>query len=203
MNTMMNTITLRWLTQQGACPEGKQWFREHENPDAVATLESLIEDGKLEWANWLIVRVMERKQYLQYAVFAAEQVIDLFEREYPSDERPRKAIEAVRRCIEDDSPENRDAAWAARAAGDAAGDAAWAARAAGAAAWAARAAGAAAGDAAWAARAAGDAAWAAGAAGDAAGEAAWAAGAAGDAAGDEMQKRILVYGMSLLREAQA
>jgi len=192
MNTMMNTITLRWLTQQGACPEGKQWFREHENPDAVTTLESLIEDDKLKWGNWLIVRVMERKQYLQYAVFAAEQAIDLFEREYPSDERPRKAIEAVRRCIEDDSPENRAAA---RAAGDAAGDAAWAAaRAAG----AARAASTAAGAAGEAARAAGDAA------GDAAWAAAWAAStAAWEAAGDEMQKRILDYGISLLKKAQS
>jgi len=118
-----------------------------------------------------------------WACDMAEDVLPIFEREYPDDMRPRNAIQAGRDYADGKiTAAARDAAWAAAwaaaraaawgAAGDAAWDAAWAA--AGAAAWAA--AGAAAWDAAW--DAAGAAAWAA--ARDAAGAAAW--GAAGDAA---------------------
>ena len=99
-----------------------------------------------------------------YACDCAEHVLGLFEKGYPADKRPRKAIEMARLFAEGKaSKEDLAAARAAAraAAWDAAGDAAWAARAA-------------ARDAAWAA--ARDAAWAAReAARDAAGAAAWAA----------------------------
>jgi len=110
------------------------------------------------------------RQAREFAADCAERVLPVWERDYPQDARPRRAIQAARDyalgLIDD-------------AAGAAAGDAAWAA------AWAA------AGDAAWAAArdaagaaaraAAGAAAWAAAwdaaraAARDAAGAAAWAA----------------------------
>ena len=81
----------------------------------------------------------EQEQRLIAADFA-ERVLPLFEAQYPDDDRPRKAIDAVRAYARGEiTKEQLDAAW------DAAGDAAWAA------AWDA------AGDAAWAA--AGDAAW--------------------------------------------
>jgi hypothetical protein len=122
----------------------------------------------------------DKKDSVMLAIYAAELVIDIFEKQYPNDKRPRNAIEAAKTYLK--APN--------RAASAAAGDAAWAARAAagaasaaGAAAWAASAA---AGAAAWAARdAAGDAARAASAAaGDAARAASAAAGDARDAAGD-------------------
>ena len=130
---------------------------------------------------------MTRPQYLSYAIYAAEQVIDIYEKKYPDDKRPRNAIEAARVVLKNNNAKTRAAAWAARAAAEAAARAAaWAAGdAAGAAAWAAGDAGAA-----WAA---------AGAAGDAAGAAAWAAaGAAAGAARAAMQIKILKYGIKLL-----
>ena len=53
---------------------------------------------------------------VQYAVFAAEQVIDLFEQKYPDDKRPREAIEAAKKCIDDPSEKNKVAAAAYTAA---------------------------------------------------------------------------------------
>lgn len=82
-----------------------------------------------------------------FACDCAEDVLPIFERDFPGDDRPRRAIEMARRFAVGDA--TRDELAAARdAAGDAEKAAAWAA------AWAA------AGDAAWAA----EAAWAAGAA---------------------------------------
>ena len=97
-----------------------------------------------------------------FAADCAEHVLPIFERAYPTDDRPRKAIEAARAYARGEI---------SAAARDAAGGAAWAAAGA-----VAGAAGAVAG-----------AAWAA--AGDAAGDAAGAvAGAAWAAAGDAFQR---------------
>jgi hypothetical protein len=113
-----------------------------------------------------------------FACECAEHVLPIFEKEFPNDDRPRKAIEIARKfangkATKDELDAARDAAYAAAraaaraAAWDAAGNAAGAA--ARAAAWdaAGNAAGAAARDAAW--DAAGNAAW------NAAWAAAWAA----------------------------
>ena len=141
----------------------------------------------------LLAAVNIESELRLFAADCAEHVLWIYERDYPGDDRPRKAIEAARvyaRGEIDAAAEAaaRDAARAAArdAAGDAAWDAAWAAEgdAAGDAAWAA--ARTTAGAAAWAAAwdAAGDAARAA--AGAAARDAAWDAArdAEGDAAGD-------------------
>ena len=74
-----------------------------------------------------------KKDSVSLAIFAAELVLNIFEKEYPKDKRPREAIEAAKRWLKKPSEKNRDAARTA-------GDAAWAAWAAGDAAWAARAA---------------------------------------------------------------
>ena len=167
-------ITQKQLKDWLACTDGYKWACGilKDKPMEVKKFLKITADHRLDWANWVIVRVMTYDQSVSYAVFAAEQVIDIYEKKYPDDKRPREAIEAAKKCI----GLKGDAAWAARAAGDAAraaGDAAWAA---GAAAWAA------AGAAAWAAA---GAAWAA-------------AEAAGAAAQKQIQLKILEYGLSLL-----
>jgi hypothetical protein len=194
-------LTKEWLAEKDACSEGVKWFLNQKENDSVKVIKKLVIDNHWDWANWLIVRVMTRPQYLAYAIFAAEQVIDIFDKKYPKDKRPRQAIDAAKEVLKNDTP----AVWAA--AVDAAGDArasAWAAWAAGdarASAWAAWAASVdasvdAAGASAWAAvDAAGASAWAS----------AWAAGGAGDsaraAALNEMSQRIIDYGIDLLGRA--
>jgi len=177
-------ITLEWLKEQRACDAGIVWFRSQEQTNSTCVLKALMDEQRYDWANWLIVQMMTRPQFLAYAIFSAEQVIGIYEKKYPGDARLRNAIEAARKVLEDDTLENRAAARAARAA-------AWVAAAeaaAGAAAGAAEAA-------AWAAGAAAGAT--AGAAAEAA-EAAAAAGAAGAAARIKMQTLILNYGIKLL-----
>ena len=150
---------------------------------------SVIQDDKSCWSKMRLTKCYRwrKEDSVALALFAAESVLELFEKQYPEDKRPRQAIEAARVWLKDPSEENKDAARAAaRAAAWAAGAAAWAAEDA---AWAAR-------DAAWAA---GAAAWAAGAAARAARaaaeDAAWAAARAAGAAflqraEDWMQERI-------------
>ena len=122
----MKKITIEWLAQKNACQEGYSWFtKQNKEFEPIELIDLLIKENQLEWANWLIVRVMDYSQYVSYAVFAAEQVIKNYEKQYPDDKRPRTAIEAAKKCIKNPSDENKkEAVNAARAAYSAANSAA-------------------------------------------------------------------------------
>jgi hypothetical protein len=187
-----------------ACDRGYQWWLENDKPtDVIATAKRLNSDDHNDWANWLIVRFMTHEQKVQYAIFAAEQVIDIYEKKYPDDDRPRKAIEAAKNYLKDKSLENKNAAYT---------DAAYAAYVAAYAAYAAYAADAAADAADAAAYAAytaaasyAYAAYTTAAAAASYAYAAYTAAAAAYAAADdasvkkEMQNKILEYGVGLLK----
>lgn len=135
-------ITKEWLKSKSACTEGYEWSLKQKGFDTgievIKFLGMLVDDNHWNWANWVIVRVMTPPQYLAYAIYAAEQVIDIYEKEYPKDDRPRKAINAAKEVLRSDTVGNRDAAMAAAEAAMAAAGAAEAS--AWAAAWAAEAA---------------------------------------------------------------
>ena len=108
-------VTTRWLNAHDACDDGVARFKRVHGTSAplVDVIEGHITDGTLDYANWLIVREMAYRQYVSYAVFAAEQVIDIYEAKYPDDSRPRMAIEAAKKCIEHPTRANKSAADAA------------------------------------------------------------------------------------------
>ena len=110
-------ITEEFLKDIHPCDEGYQWWLNHGRPaDSQATLETLIADEQEDWANWLIVRLMNHKQKIAYAIYAAEQVISIYKLKYSKDDRPQKAIDAAKKCLSDTSTKNKDAAYAAAAA---------------------------------------------------------------------------------------
>jgi len=124
-------ITKRWLIRQQACWEGIDWFLTQKNREPRALLRALIKENQpLEWGNWFLSRKLKRIDKVRYAVYAAKQVLGLFEEEYPNDDRPRKAIKAVEKYIKNPTKKNKEAAYAAADAAHAAYAAAYAARAA-------------------------------------------------------------------------
>jgi hypothetical protein len=76
-------ITEKWLNEKDACAGGQKWFKNQTETDGVMVVKKLLAENKLDWANWLIVRIMVKGQYVKYAVFAAEQVAYLWEYKYP------------------------------------------------------------------------------------------------------------------------
>ena len=102
-------ITKEWLESEDACSDGREWFFNQEKIDVIEVSNELIKQNKLDWCNWLITKAMKRKQCIQYAIYAAEQVIDIFEKEYPDDKRPRKAIDAAKLYLEKPTKENEAA----------------------------------------------------------------------------------------------
>jgi hypothetical protein len=202
----MNKITVAWLQDRNACISLDEMKEAEKIGDPIKILNKLMKKDRFNDANWVITKCMNKKQCVQYAIFAAELVIDIFEKIYPNDKRPRLAIEMAKKYLKKQSQKNKIAA-AAAAAADAAADAAAACAAADAAA-AYAAADAAADAAAYAAVAAAAAADAAAyAAADAAADAAaYAAAAAADAAADAadadadaIKEKIINYGIKLLK----
>lgn len=123
----MKELTVGWLENWDACSDGIAWFKSCGNVNDAEVMESLLVENKLDWANWLVVRLLVREDAIRYAIFAAEQVIGIFESEFHDDVRPRRAIDAALAVLNQNNEETRAAA---RSAADAAAGAAWAARAA-------------------------------------------------------------------------
>ena len=78
----MKTITEKLLRiDHHACEEGYQWWLDHNKPtDVISTTKSLAQDNHFDWANWLIVRFMNHDQKIKYAIYAAEQVVSIYEK---------------------------------------------------------------------------------------------------------------------------
>ena len=124
-------ITRQFLIDNDACEDGVDAFTETFGGEAdlkdVAAY-GLREGGEmLGYVMWLLPRCMNKEQCVRYAVFAAESVLPVFEREYPDDKRPRTVIDAAKAWVAE--PGERTAKAAAEAAVAAAEAAAWVAEA--------------------------------------------------------------------------
>ena len=115
-------VTKGKIKSLSPCEDGYKYWLEQGIEDLASFMTKASDDYHADWALWLFVRCVPRQSCLKLAVFSAELVLDIFEKEYPEDSRPRLAIEAAKRVIEDDTDENRSLA-------DAAADAAHAAHA--------------------------------------------------------------------------
>lgn len=185
------------------CSKGIYQAFSHVQGEILAEVEVAgkheVQDDKEVWEKMRVVRSWKwtKKDSILFAIFAARLVLKNFEKEFPCDDRPRKAIEAAEAYAKNPTKKNREAAkaaesaaesaaWVAESVAGAAWAAAWAAaRSAAGAAWAARStARSATRSTAWAAArsATRSAAWATESATDAAWAAAWATESATEAA---------------------
>jgi hypothetical protein len=173
-------ITEQKLKELNACQSGIDWFNKQKTTNPKKLFNAALKEYKYGDINWVLTHLMNKKQKVTYAIFAAELVIDIFESKYPNDKTAKAYLK---------NPCKKTNAYAAAAA--AADDAYAYAYTAAAAAYAAYAADAAAADAAAAYAAAAYAA-----------DAAYAYAAADDAdaadARKEMYIKILTFGFKLL-----
>ena len=85
----------------------------------VGLAEEMIKANELTRANGLIARLLSRERQTQYAIYAAEQVLPIFEKWYPDNYEPRMAIEAAKLFLKEPTTKNEDAAdWARCGAAD-------------------------------------------------------------------------------------
>ena len=70
----------------------------------------MIKSEKWNWNEWLIQKSVNQKQAIKVAIFSAELVIDIYEKKYPEDKRPRQAIEAAKAYLKKPNEANKNAA---------------------------------------------------------------------------------------------
>ena len=86
--------------------------------DDPISMKVILDSNGIDDAIWCI-RALDKQSAVGFAIYCAEKVLPIFEKEYPDDDRPRKAIEAAKNI--NISPD------AVAAAADAYADAAYAA----------------------------------------------------------------------------
>jgi len=184
----MKILTDKKLQSLKPCDEGYAWWKNYvggkKSADLLATLLAVNEVNPL-WARWTFTQLMNTKRRCEIAIYAAEQVLPVFEAKYPGDKRPRMAIKAAVCVLKHNTKENQSVA-AAYSAADAAADAAYAAA-----------------DAAYAAAdAAYSAAYSAYSDADAAADAAYSAACAAAAARTNMQVKIIKQAAAILNRSE-
>ena len=127
-------ISARLLKKMGACGVGVDWFRENYGAKTVNAVDALrlsLKQNKHSDCNWFLSTALNRENKIRYACYAAKQVLEIFEEQYPNEKRPRQAINAALKCIKNDTDKNREAAseaaWVARTVRTVVSGAAWAA----------------------------------------------------------------------------
>jgi len=144
-------ITKKWLEKHEACMDAVEWVLDQTEKEEKALIKKALKINHFDWVNWYLPRRFTKKQNVMYAIFAAEKVLDIYEKQYPTDTRPREAIAAAKKCLQSPSRNAKSAAelaaWSARLAKSAAWSAKPAAWSAESTAWSAKSA-------AWAARSA-------------------------------------------------
>jgi hypothetical protein len=103
-------ITKRWLKKWDACDDEYEWYIAQKTEDAEKLYRVSLKEKKYSAINWVIARKLKKIDRVRYALYAAKQVIDVFEKKYPKDDRPRKAIEAAENYIRRPSSEAAAAA---------------------------------------------------------------------------------------------
>lgn len=99
MGTIDQLFKTKW---NEACFEGKEYTLKSNIKTPIELIKHLInskEKEKLEWANWGLVRLMNKKQKVQYSIYAAKLTLYLFKNKFPNDDRPEKAIEAAEKYL--------------------------------------------------------------------------------------------------------
>jgi len=77
--------------------------------------KSIKEKNKEVWSGMRLVKLWkwQKKDSVALSIFSAELCLNNFEKVYPDDKRPRKAIEAAKRWLKEPIEANKFAAWSA------------------------------------------------------------------------------------------
>ena len=122
-------LTLKWLQANDACQSGIDWYLKQGTTDFINLLKLARDAGRVDDFLWGYARRVNRKTRILWACHAVELALPIFEAKYPADDRPRKAIEAAKKCALRNTAKNISASAAAYAVSSVASAAAYAAAA--------------------------------------------------------------------------
>ena len=108
-------ITKDLFSQHDICSTIIKFLEEDQTKHEILINElmdvELFELDLFDWFNYNLTRIMNYKQCLQYAVYAAKLVLPIFEENYPKSKKHRKCIKAAIKCIDNPSKKNKKFAY--------------------------------------------------------------------------------------------
>ena len=113
-------ITQEWLKGHKACQTGIDWVVDTGEWDVKKLVKLAIKSDQkeiLKYANWGIVRCLNKEKCIKYAIYSAKLVVGFYEKYKTGDQRPRRAINAAQNYLKLGNKAAADAADAAYAAG--------------------------------------------------------------------------------------
>ena len=110
----------KWVEEKKPCEAGLAFLNTQTDKSAVSVINALVVAKHYDWATWALTNSFTKRQNVVFAIYAAEQVIDIFEKEVPGEERPRASIETAKRWLKGEATEEEcrvaaDAAYASSA----------------------------------------------------------------------------------------
>lgn len=119
----MKTLNMKKFKDLNPCKDGYEYVLSLKTKD-LKTIFDALKTHNIDWANWLVVRLMKRKDCLRYVLFAVKSCQANYETKHPESTAIKDAIAVIESVIKNDTRKNRDAAsYAARDAWYAARDA--------------------------------------------------------------------------------
>ena len=91
----MKIITKEWLKSLNPCTDGFVWWCRYGERDPIKFLEAGFEGDHWNYRCWLMIRLLSKANQVKIAIYSAKSVLPIFEKKYPDDDRPRKAIAAA------------------------------------------------------------------------------------------------------------
>ena len=93
-------FTTEQLKELNPCSDGLKWYLENIKTENLEEILIQLNNHRDDWPRWLMVRVLDDTQRRKLAIFAASEVLHIFEEKYPDDKRPREAIEAAQKYLD-------------------------------------------------------------------------------------------------------
>jgi len=103
-------LTKEFLKDNNAYTELMVWFKKRFScgEESEKVIAKLMLDGWFRQANWLLTRILDAKQNAEYAIYAAELALPIFERNRPGDDNAARMIKKIKKCLLNHSKKNQE-----------------------------------------------------------------------------------------------
>lgn len=128
-------ITKEQIVELDPCLAGWGWYLKNQESDLLKLLikvnsdETAIDENRnfqgASWAMWLFTKLMTSQQCVEIAIYAAKEVLSIYEIYNENDNRPRFAIEIAKKYIANPNRGNADVVFTAAEAAYTAAEAAF------------------------------------------------------------------------------
>jgi hypothetical protein len=110
----MKKYTEKWLRYLSPCADGLAFAESCKFN--FAKIYDTCQRG--DWLIWLLRKTdnITKAQAVAIAITGARHILKLYEKKYPGDKRPRRAVAAAAKWLKNPTEQNRQAAYAAHAA---------------------------------------------------------------------------------------